>query len=102
MTARNANLPNATALVRHFIEMPALLSQTRAFHFMITYTCKDFTGHWPVGVAAVVCADNEDEAAARLNRALRELGLPGDAIPANMIEFPHPGEEVRVMAEGEY
>lgn len=70
---------------------------------MKTYTCRDFTGHWPVGAAAVVRADNEEEAAAVLNRELREVhGLAGDAEPANMILFPHPKERVRVLVDGNY
>lgn len=37
---------------------------------MKTYTCIDFDGRWPVGVAAVIKADSEDEARALLNAEL--------------------------------
>lgn len=66
------------------------------------FTCRDFTGHYPVGVAAVVEASDEIEAAVLLNMELRERGLNGDAAPVNMIPFPFPKERVRVIADGDY
>lgn len=69
---------------------------------MPIYTCRDFTGHYPVGAAAVVEAHDENEAAVLLNMELRKQGLKGDAESANMIAFPFPKEPVRVLVNGDY
>lgn len=69
---------------------------------MKVFTCQDFEGHYPVGVGAVVSSHTEEEAAELLNERLRSIGLKGDAKPSNMILFPHPGEVVRILADGNY
>lgn len=69
---------------------------------MKTYTCKSFTGHYPVGSAAVVSADSPEAAAELLNTALRNAGLPGDARVADLIPFPIDPENVRVLVDGDY
>ena len=73
---------------------------------MKIYTCKSFTGHWPVGTAAVVIAATPEGAAYKLNKELQEEhGLPGDAKPEDMVEFPstqQPIEQVRVILDGNY
>jgi len=61
---------------------------------MKTYTNNSFTGHWPVGTAAVVRAQNADKAAEILNTELRSQGLPGDATAAEMKAL---GRKVRVV-----
>lgn len=67
------------------------------------YTCKTFTGHWPVGTAAVVIAKNQIEAADKLNAALKEVGLKGDAEPSEMVLFPlGPNDDVRILNDGNY
>ena len=68
---------------------------------MKTFTCNKFTGHYPVGVAAVVRAQDTLEAAQKLNEALRQQGLPGDANPQDMLEFGG-REQVRILADGDY
>jgi hypothetical protein len=69
---------------------------------MKIYTCTDFTGVWPVGVAAVVVADCAAAAEHMLNVALRARGLPGDAEvhEAAAIDVDQPG--VRFLADGNY
>ena len=37
-----------------------------------------FTGHYPVGTAAVIRANNIDQATEMLNKALDNIGLTGD------------------------
>lgn len=43
---------------------------------MNIYTCTEFQGHWPVGTAAVVVAQDRGHARRLLNRELKERGLP--------------------------
>ena len=42
---------------------------------MIVYTCTDHDYHWPVGVASIVVAPNEEEARKLLDAELVEGGL---------------------------
>lgn len=69
---------------------------------MKIFSCKTFAGVWPVGAAALTKADTPESAAEQLNAVLRERGLPGDAKPEDMIEFPQPGETTRVLCDGDY
>ena len=71
---------------------------------MKTWTCRTFTGHWPVGSAAVVYAETQTAAAELLNDVLKEHGLAGDAKPEDMQAFPSDGRcpEVRVLCDGNY
>ncbi len=46
---------------------------------MRIYKCTNFTGFYPVGVAAVVVAECASAAEHLLNVALQAVGLPGDA-----------------------
>lgn len=68
---------------------------------MKVFTCTKFTGHWPVGVAAVSVAENQEAAAEYLNLALLEIGLAGDAFPTDMVEAEmNPG--ATVLHDGDY
>jgi hypothetical protein len=70
---------------------------------MKTYTCDKFTGHYPVGSAAIVRANDAVEAADKLNEALREDGLVGDAEIKDMIVFPiGKTDDVRILVNGNY
>jgi hypothetical protein len=69
---------------------------------MNTYTCNSFTGHYPVGSAAVVRAKDAAEAADMLNRELRARKLNGDAMPQDMIQFPDEVKAVRILVDGDY
>jgi hypothetical protein len=68
---------------------------------MKVYTCNKFTGYWPVGCAAVVWADDEQEAAEKLNLSLQNQGLMGDAKSESMLEFPGL-DHVRILNDGNY
>lgn len=71
--------------------------------FMKIYTCTTFTGHRPVGSAAVVIAEDAQDAADSLNVKLKAAGLKGDATAEKMIEFPaDPRESIRILCDGDY
>jgi hypothetical protein len=69
---------------------------------MNVYTNNRFTGHWPVGSAAVVVEESAEKAAARLNVDLREAELPGDALPEDMIPLWTGVPFCRILCDGEY
>jgi hypothetical protein len=71
---------------------------------MKVWTCNRFTGHYPVGCAAVVYAETQQEAVDILNASLKEQGLEGDAAIEDMELFPcHPQwVEVRILCDGQY
>lgn len=68
---------------------------------MKIYTNTSFTGHWPVGTAAVVRAETAEEAAEILNAELRRNGLRGDATAGEMDPMP-PGKGVVILNDGDY
>ena len=71
---------------------------------MKVFTCTKFTGHWPVGSAAVVIAETAAEAAEDLNHKLRtQYSLIGDAKAEDMLPFPaNEMESIRVLCDGNY
>jgi hypothetical protein len=62
------------------------------------FVSTDFTGHWPVGTAAVVRAPDEEVAVAILCEKLREQGLPQDKAPT-VQRFEG---EVAILQDGNY
>lgn len=66
------------------------------------YTCTDHDGHYPVGVASVVVADNEAQARTLLDTQLKEHGLnpekPHYSLRRINIEQPR----VFVLLDGDY
>ena len=68
---------------------------------MKTFTNISFVGHWPVGTAAVVHAEDERQAASLLETALEKAGLPQKIDPAMMVEIPQ-GECAVILADGNY
>lgn len=66
------------------------------------YTCVDFTGHYPVGQAAVVVAEDPDKAEVLLKKALKKVGLDqgGDAL--NMVQLPLGRSKVVILMDGNY
>jgi hypothetical protein len=68
---------------------------------MRVYTCNNFTGHYPVGTAAVVAAKDRAQAASRLNAELKKAGLPGDRTAKDLIPFTV-AETVRILCDGNY
>jgi hypothetical protein len=65
------------------------------------FTNNTFTGHYPVGTAAVVRAENKVEAAKLLNAELKRLGLPAKVPSSEMIEFAIE-EHVSILCDGDY
>jgi hypothetical protein len=63
------------------------------------FVSSDFTGHYPVGSAAVVVAANEDEARALLTAELAKEGLVFDGtLKAMKTNAPH----ALILCNGEY
>ena len=67
------------------------------------YICSEFEGHWPVGVAAVMRADNLDAAIRKLEDELSTRGLTQDIKPGNVVCLDdYTGELAIVMCDGNY
>ena len=68
---------------------------------MRVFTCKDFTGHNPVGQGAVIVAEDETQARALLEMALLEEGLRafGDE---TLVELNTQQPTALVLVNGEY
>lgn len=70
---------------------------------MKAFTCTSFIGFYRAGTAAVVIADNQEDAADMLNGKLKAEGLKADAEAKDMIEFPaNERESVRILCNGDY
>lgn len=69
---------------------------------MNTYTITGFTGHWPVGTAAVVVAQTAAMAAQALEEALRQQGLPQVIDPAKMERLSTYVPTIRILNDGNY
>lgn len=69
---------------------------------MKVWTTTDFAGHYPVGVAAVVCADTAMQAAELLNVQLRARGLAGDATAEGMQRFVTSKPGCEILSDGDY
>jgi hypothetical protein len=67
-----------------------------------TYITTEFTGHWPVGVSAVVNAETASQAAEFLNAELKALGLKGDATAKGMKRWNPRHGNVIVLQDGNY
>jgi hypothetical protein len=61
-----------------------------------------FDGHSPVGVAAVVFAEDAKEAAEQLIGELHTVGLPQTVDPADMVEICPNGPTAYVLCDGNY
>ena len=68
---------------------------------MHAYWCSEFTGHYPVGTAAVVVDVNAEYAAQALNVELRKQGLPGDAKASDMRKIGRT-PSVSIINNGDY
>ena len=66
------------------------------------YTCNKFTGWYPVPTAAVVIADDEEEAANALNEKLVKMGLDGNAEEKDMIYMSSTFNDIRILSDGNY
>lgn len=68
---------------------------------MKVYTCTDFKGHWPVGVSAVITANNKTEAVLLLSDALLSCGLdPRDGFTLEEISLNEP--MAHILQDGDY
>lgn len=65
------------------------------------FTCTDHAGHWPVGVASIVLAEDEEEAWKQLSFALALKGLSGDK-PFTLVEVPLTTKTAIVLNDGDY
>lgn len=69
---------------------------------MKTWTCNDFEGHWPVGTALVVTADNVELAIKMIEEELDKRGLPQKIEPKQLIPLPTRHRHVRILCDGDY
>jgi len=70
---------------------------------MKVFTCVDFEGFWPVGVAAVVVAEDARHAATLLEAKLVAENLRAQTIdPASMIEVDTTQAGARIVQDGNY
>jgi len=69
---------------------------------MKVFTCNNFYGHYPVGSAAVVVADDVNVAKQMLLDELRRVGLdPGDR-KLEMIQVHTSKPRVIILVDGDY
>jgi hypothetical protein len=66
------------------------------------YTCNNFKGHWPVGSAAVVVAEDSDQARMLLNTELKLRGLKQDVDKLKLVRLRTLTEKVRILCDGDY
>lgn len=66
---------------------------------MKAFVSIDFTGHWPVGVAAIIIANDADEATALITLELKEHGLQFDG---SLREINTQSPKAFVLLNGEY
>jgi hypothetical protein len=69
---------------------------------MITWTCNNFKGHYPVGSALVVTADDVWTAIILVEKALKEAGLEQTIAPDQLIPMPTHHRYVRILVDGNY
>lgn len=68
---------------------------------MKVYTCTDFEGYWPVGTAAVIVAESEAMAMARLLTMLASIKLPQDTA-LTLTEMDVDKAQVVILRDGNY
>lgn len=69
---------------------------------MPVFTCKNFKGHNPVGVGAVMVATSRVEAAQLLSAALADRGLVQIVEPNQMVWVDPFTKRVNILTDGEY
>ena len=69
---------------------------------MRAWTCKDFTGHYPVGTAAVIVAESEPMARALLDEELRRQGLQYQVTRLTLLELDLGREQAVILRDGDY
>lgn len=68
---------------------------------MKLFKCTDFEGHWPVGVAAIVMAETEEQARDLLAMDLKAQGL-GEQDEFNLVEVSTNAAGVHILNDGNY
>lgn len=68
---------------------------------MKVFTATGFQGHWPVGTAAVVVAETEEEADRLLIESLSKMDLIQDE-PVKLQEVDTTVTHVSVLLDGDY
>jgi len=69
---------------------------------MKLWTCTEFSGHWPVGTAAIVLAYDVNDACLLLERQLKKHGLPQKINP-EMLKLVQMGlSQAIVLKDGNY
>ena len=68
----------------------------------MTWTCTNFTGHYPVPVALVVTADNIEVAIKLVEDELSKIGLPQTIKPEQLVPLPTHHRHVRILSNGDY
>ena len=69
---------------------------------MKVWTNNEFTGHWPVGTAAVVVADTAQQAAELLAAELAKEGLTDPVTEDQFKQLKTDSPLVRVLHNGDY
>lgn len=69
---------------------------------MNVYTCTDFSGHWPVGTAAVIVAENDEDANTILCDELARIGLPQNKELTFKLLALGAGPGCRILCDGDY
>lgn len=69
---------------------------------MNVWTNTEFEGFWPVGVAAVVVADDAEEAALLLNDELKRVGLRPIANAKQFVRMPTHIKGAVILNNGDY
>lgn len=69
---------------------------------MKVYTCTAFTGHYPVGTAAVIIAVSRIEAHKMLVKELEKYGLAQDVKEADIEQVSLGRASVYILRDGNY
>ena len=69
---------------------------------MNVYTCNEFEGHWPVGTAAIVVANDKRQAVRLLKAELKKSGLEQEISAKKLHLVSTVTPTVIVLRDGEY
>lgn len=69
---------------------------------MNVYTCTDFSGHWPVGTAAVIVAPNIKMARDKLHEVLKANGLAQDVATCTLHKLSLTQAGCVILNDGDY
>ena len=69
---------------------------------MMTWTCNNFKGHYPIPTALVVTADDIKLAIYLIEKHLLSIGLPQTIKPEQLVPLPTHHRHVRILNDGDY